>query len=66
MQFLRNEKYSKGDSDISVTSLIDSPRITRLRSLHSKQMTVDVSERIPALFGTAVHMVLQGLMILTS
>ena len=60
MQFLRNEKYSKGDSDISVTSLIDSPRIARLRSLHSKQMTVDVSERIPALFGTAVHMVLQG------
>ena len=59
VRFIRNEKYSRGDSDISVTSLIDSPRIEKLRAMHSDQMTMDVSERIPSLFGTAVHMVLQ-------
>lgn len=61
VRFIRNDKYSKGDSDISVTTLIDSPRIHKLRQLHNEQMTMDVSDRIPAMFGTAVHQVLEGI-----
>lgn len=59
VRFIRNEKYSRGDSNISVTSLIDSPRIEKLRALHKHELTMDVIERVPSLFGTAVHMVLQ-------
>jgi hypothetical protein len=61
VQFIRNEKYSRGEADISITTLIDSPRINHLRQQYADQLTMDVSERIPALFGTAVHQVLEEL-----
>lgn len=59
VKFIRNEKYSRGESDISVTTLIDSPRINKLRQQNYDSMTMDVADRIPSLFGTAVHQVLQ-------
>jgi hypothetical protein len=60
MRFLRNDKYSRGDADISVTTLIDSPRINKLRQRHVNDMTTDVTDRIWALLGTAVHQVLES------
>ena len=57
--FARADKYTKGASDISVTTLIDSPRINILRSHHSDEIDVDVSDMVWALFGTAVHRVLE-------
>lgn len=44
-----------------MTQLIDSPRLVALKERHgqSEQVVVDVSERIWALFGTAVHKLIE-------
>ena len=60
VNFARNDKYSKGKSDISVTTLIDSPRVRLLREANSAQLTSDASDMIWPLFGTAVHHILES------
>jgi hypothetical protein len=54
----KSDKYSRGNADISVTSLIDSPQISVLRDRHSNDLEADVSDRIWALLGTATHKLL--------
>lgn len=56
---VRNDPYNAGKSDISVTALIGSPYIRRLKRLHGDHITEDVSERIYALLGQAVHSILE-------
>jgi hypothetical protein len=51
--------YSSGGSDYSVTTLIDSPRIKRLRSEHYSDIEEDVSQKVWSILGTAVHAILQ-------
>jgi hypothetical protein len=51
--------YSKGDSDISTTTLIDSPRISYLKSIHHEEVEEDISDRIMSILGTAVHHILE-------
>jgi|TARA_R110000851_G_scaffold182777_1_gene331879 hypothetical protein len=58
-RFSDNNEYSRGDADISVTSLIDSPQIFRLKKLHDDVIEEDVSDQIFAILGTAVHAVLE-------
>ncbi len=60
VNFARNDKYSKGLSDISVTTLIDSPRVRLLREDKSSEMTSDAADMIWPLFGTAVHHILES------
>jgi len=48
-----------GGGDISCTRLIDAPQIRVLGSKHKDEITVDVSERVFALMGQAVHTVLE-------
>ena len=60
VDFARNDKYSKGQADISVTTLIDSPRVRLMRDQHHEDRVVDVVDNIWALFGTAVHHVLES------
>lgn len=60
VNFARNDKYSKGISDISVTTLIDSPRIRLMRDHHASDRTSDVVDMIWPLFGTAVHHILES------
>lgn len=60
VNFARNDKYSKGQSDISVTTLIDSPRVRLLREAKSSEMTSDAADMIWPLFGTAVHHILES------
>jgi len=60
VSFARNDKYSKGLSDISVTTLIDSPRVRLLRDAKSSEMTSDAADMIWPLFGTAVHHILES------
>jgi len=55
---IKNREYSKGEADISVTSLLMPPQMYRLLALHGKDIEVDASENIWALFGTAVHHIL--------
>ncbi len=60
VNFARNDKYSKGKSDISVTTLIDSPRVRLLREANSADLTSDAADMIWPLFGTAVHHILES------
>lgn len=52
---IRNDDYSRGDSDISVTQLIDSPQIRRLLEEYEDMLSEDVSDRVWALLGQSVH-----------
>ena len=59
VDFARNDKYSKGKADISVTTLIDSPRVRIMKEQYHDQIEIDAVDMIWALFGTAVHSVLE-------
>lgn len=56
---MENDDYSKGDADYSVSSLNTPPRILHLMSRHASEIKQDVSDNMFALFGTAVHNVLE-------
>ena len=56
---VRNDGYSRGQSDISVTQLIDSPFIRHLRQQHAAELTEDVSDRIWSLMGQSIHTILE-------
>jgi len=56
---VKDDEYDRGDSVLSVTQLISSPRIVLLQELNSHNLTVDVVDRVPALLGTAVHKILE-------
>ena len=60
VDFARNDKYSKGKADISVTTLIDSPRVRIMKEQYHDKIEVDAVDMIWALFGTAVHSVLES------
>lgn len=48
-----------GERSISVTSLIDSPKIRRLKRLHGDEIVEDVSDMIWILFGKLTHKVFE-------
>lgn len=52
---LTRSEYSKGNSNRSVTQLIDSPRVRILRKEHWDQMEEDVSEKLWSALGSAAH-----------
>lgn len=54
-----NDEYSRGDAMLSVTQLLNSPRIVILQRLNEGKMSVDVVDRLPSLLGTAMHKVLE-------
>lgn len=54
-----NDEYSRGDAMLSVTQLLNSPRIVILQRLNEDKMSVDVVDRLPSLLGTAMHKVLE-------
>lgn len=47
------------DGRISVTALINSPRIHQLQKRHAKEIVQDVSERLFALYGQVAHGILE-------
>jgi hypothetical protein len=55
---IKNDPYKSG-GDISVTKLIDSPQVRVLRREYSSAVVEDVSDRIWALLGQAVHTILE-------
>lgn len=57
---IQNREYSKGEADISVTSLLLPQQIYRLQQLYGREIEVDASDSIWALFGTAVHHILSS------
>jgi hypothetical protein len=60
LTFARDGKYDKGNADISVTTLIDAPRVAILKKQKKDELTVDVVDMIWPLFGTAVHHMLES------
>jgi hypothetical protein len=56
---VQNDPYSSGGANISVTKLIDAPQRRALWLQHHDHLTEDVSERIWALLGQAVHHILE-------
>jgi len=52
---LTTSDYTRGKSHVSVTQLIDSPRIRILQRMHDDSIEQDASEFIWSSFGTAVH-----------
>lgn len=59
-QAVLNDKYSRGDAHYSATDLIRPPRITILSRRYWDEIEEDVSERIWALLGKAVHAILEA------
>ena len=60
LNFARDGKYDKGAADISVTTLIDAPRVAILKQQKRDEVTVDVVDMIWPLLGTAVHHMLES------
>lgn len=54
-----NDSYSRGDADISVTSLLAPPRQVALKEKHWSELEEDVSERIWSLLGQSIHTILE-------
>jgi hypothetical protein len=54
-----NDEYSRGDAVMSVTQLLNSPRIVLLQRVNEDKMEADVVDRLPSLLGTAMHKVLE-------
>jgi len=58
-RFDRANKHSTEGADISVTTLIDSPRVRHLKDKHSNDLSIDVSDMALSILGTAVHKILE-------
>lgn len=56
---LSQDKYSKGDARMSVTTLMGSPRVAILRERHKDDITTDVMDRMWSLFGTTIHNIIE-------
>lgn len=52
---LAKDEYDPGESDYTVTGLIDSPRVLQLKQRHGDEIIMDVSEMIWSLFGNSLH-----------
>lgn len=55
VQALMKDDYTKGKSNRSITTLIDSPRVRILQDRHNDEIEQDVVEFIWSRFGTSVH-----------
>jgi hypothetical protein len=55
LRFADKHSYDPGDSDFTASSLIEHPRITRLKAIHRDEMSDDISNMVMSLVGTAWH-----------
>ena len=56
---IRRPTYSKGRANLSVTQLINSPKIVALSAKYEAEIEQDVSEMVWQLFGSATHNILE-------
>ena len=56
---LAHDNYDAGDSDITPSVWIDSPRIAQLTKAHKHEIEESIKDRTFALLGTAVHVMLE-------
>lgn len=55
---VRRQEYSKGDSDISVTTLLDPPRKRVLLQRHHEEIEEDCSQVLYRLYGSIAHTIM--------
>lgn len=56
---LQHDEYDRGDCDYTVSELLLPPRVLALTRLHADEIEEDAADRIYALLGTAVHLILE-------
>jgi len=56
---LRRPTYTKGGANLSVTQLINSPKIVSLIAKHQGDLEEDVADMVWSIFGSAVHSILE-------
>lgn len=56
---LKRPTYTKGRANLSVTQLINSPKIVALTSKFQDELEEDVADMVWSIFGSAVHAVLE-------
>jgi len=56
---LKRPTYSKGKAHLSVTQLINSPKIVALSKKFEDEIEQDVSEMVWSIFGSAIHNILE-------
>lgn len=56
---VKNDGYTKGDADISVTELLDPPQMRYLKRKHEDEITEDVADRLYSLYGQLIHGILE-------
>jgi len=59
VDLVSEDTYSKGESDITTTGLAQPPKIAELWRRHADQITMDCSEKVWTMLGTANHYVLE-------
>jgi len=52
---LAHDSYVAGTSDFSVTELLDPPQLVILKKRHLDQVSIDATENLYSLLGTAIH-----------
>ena len=56
---IENDQYTRGNSDISVTGLLQPPRIRLLERKHHDDIVLDYSDETWKILGQAVHAILE-------
>tara|TARA_R100000458_G_C8270427_1_gene245182 strand:+ start:584 stop:1468 length:885 start_codon:yes stop_codon:yes gene_type:complete len=56
---IENDSYSKGESVISITGLLQPPRIRLLKEKHKDEITSDYSDEIWKILGQSIHTILE-------
>ena len=59
LNVIKRPQYSKGKANMSITELMNSPRIVQLKRKHWDELTEDSSEMVWSIFGTAIHNILE-------
>ena len=59
VDLVSGDAYSKGKSDITTTGLAQPPKIAELTRRHASEITMDASEKVWTMMGTANHYVLE-------
>ena len=59
VNLMTRSTYTKGKAHLSVTELLNSPQIVQLKRKHWDELEEDVADKIFALFGTAMHSILE-------
>ena len=59
VDFIKNDKYSRGDGRYISNLFIDSPRVALMRQKHQDEIEIDAVDQIWSLFGTSVHAILE-------